>query len=131
MTLILQNGDPYHYCVQTIITKALTNRFLPTLDEIISIEQSAAVPNRTIYNNLFTIRDIIEYSNKKKLPTYILSFDQEKAFDKVHRDYMFKCLEKMNYPKQYYNFLKSFTRKHIRKYKTMDTSLSALIWKGE
>ena len=83
MTLILQNGDPYHYCAQTIITKALTNRLLPTLDEIISIEQSAAVPNRTIYNNLFTIRDIIEYSNKKKLPTYILSFDQEKAFDKV------------------------------------------------
>ena len=89
-----------------IITKALTNRLLPTLDEIISIEQSAAVPNRTIYNNLFTIRDVIEYSNKKKIPTYILNFDQEKAFDKVDRDYMFKCLEKMNYPKQYIQFLK-------------------------
>ena len=49
-----------------IITKVLTNRLLPILDEIISIEQSAAVPNRTIYNNLFTIRDLIEYSNKKK-----------------------------------------------------------------
>ena len=49
-----------------IITKALTNRLLPTLDEIISIEQSAAVLNRTIYNNLFMIRDVIEYSNKKK-----------------------------------------------------------------
>ena len=76
--------------------KALTNRLLPTLAEIISIEQSAAVPNRTIYNNLFTIRDVIEYSNKKKLPTYILNFDQEKAFDKNDRDYTFKCLEKMN-----------------------------------
>ena len=89
-----------------IITKTLANRLLPTLDEIISIEQSPAVPNRTIYNNLFTIRDVIEYSNKQKLPTYILSFDQEKAFDKVDRDYMFKCLEKMNYPKQYIQFLK-------------------------
>ena len=49
-----------------IITKTLTNRLLPTLQEIISIEQSAAVPNRTIYNNLFTIRDMIEYSNKQK-----------------------------------------------------------------
>ena len=49
-----------------IITKTLTNRLLPTLQEIISIEQSAAVPNRTIYNNLFTIRDIVEYSKKKK-----------------------------------------------------------------
>ena len=89
-----------------IIAKALTNKLLPTLEEIISIEQSAAVPNRTIYNNLFTITDVIEYSRKKKLPTYILNFDQEKAFDKVDRDYMFKCLEKMNYPKQYIQFLK-------------------------
>ena len=72
-----------------IITKTLTNRLLPTLHEIISIEQSAAVPNRTIYNNLFTIRDIIEYSNKKKIPTYIRNFDQGKAFDKVDRSYMF------------------------------------------
>lgn len=49
-----------------IIIKALTNRLLPTLDEIISTEQSAAVPNWTIYNNLFTIRDVIEYTNKKE-----------------------------------------------------------------
>ena len=54
-----------------IITKALTNRLLPTLEEIISIEQSAAVPNRTIYNNLFTIRDVIEYSNNKKKSQHI------------------------------------------------------------
>ena len=48
-----------------IIRKALTNRLLPTLQEIISTEQSAAVTNRAIYNNLFTTRDVIEYSNKK------------------------------------------------------------------
>ena len=66
-----------------IITKTLTNRLLPTLHEINSIEQSAAVPNRTIYNNLFTIRDIIEYSNKKKIPTHTLNFDQGKAFAKL------------------------------------------------
>ena len=89
-----------------IITKALTNRLLPTLEEIISIEQSATVPNRTIYNNLFTIRDIIVYSNKKKIPTYIQNFDQEKAFDKVDRNNKFKCLKKMNYPQQYIDFIK-------------------------
>ena len=84
-----------------IITKTLINPLLPTLQEIISIEQSAAVPNRTIYNNLFPIRDIIEYTNKKKIPRYTLNFDQEKAFDKVDRNYMFKCLKKMNHPQQY------------------------------
>ena len=37
---------------------------------------------------------------------YILTFDQEKAFDKVDRDHMFKRLKKMNYPKQYIQFFK-------------------------
>ena len=54
-------------CIDYKITaKSLTNRLLPTLEEIIIIEQSAAVPNITIYNKLFTIREITEYSNKKK-----------------------------------------------------------------
>ena len=64
------------------ITKTITNSLLPTLNEIISSEQSAAVPGRHIYDNLFTIRDLINYSNKKHIPTYILSFDQEKALIK-------------------------------------------------
>ena len=89
-----------------IITKTITNRLLPTLSEIISSEQSAAVPGRHIYDNLFTIRDLINYSNKKHIPTYILSFDQEKAFDKVDRDYMFRCLERMNYPQQFVEFIR-------------------------
>ena len=62
-----------------IITEALTTRLLPTLDEIISIEQSAAVPNRTIYNNLFTIRDVIEYSNKQKNPNRYSKFRSGKS----------------------------------------------------
>ena len=44
-----------------IITKAITNRLLPMLNEIVSSEQSAAVPGRHIYDNLFTIRDLINY----------------------------------------------------------------------
>ena len=65
-----------------IITKTLTNRLLPTLQEIISIEQSAAVPNRTIYNNLFTIRDIIEYSKKKNTNIYS-KFRPSKSFRQI------------------------------------------------
>ena len=110
-----------------IITKTITNRLLPTLNEIISLEQSAAVPGRHIYDNLFTIRDLINYSNKKHIPTYILSFDQEKAFDKVDRNYMFRCLERMNYPKQFVDFIKKCTPK----YKIMDACPKNYFRKGE
>ena len=95
------------FCVHyKIITKTITNRLLPTLNESISSEQSAAVPGGDIYYNLFTIRDLINYSNKKHIPTYILSFDQEKAFDIVDRSNMFRCLERMNYSQQCIEFIK-------------------------
>ena len=81
-----------------IITKSITNRLLPTFNEIISSEQSAAVPGCHTYDNLFTIQDWIKYLNKKHISRYISSFDQEKALDKVDRSYMFRCLEGMNYP---------------------------------
>ena len=81
-----------------IITKTITNRLLSTLNnEIISLQLSTAVPGCHIYENLFTIRDLINNSIKKHIPTYILSFDKEKVFDKVDRNYMFRCLERMNY----------------------------------
>ena len=89
-----------------IISKTIPNRLLSTLSETISSEQSAAVPGRHIYENLFTIGSLINYSNKKHIPTYILSFDQEKVFDKVDTSYMFRCLERMNYPQQFVYFVK-------------------------
>ena len=66
----------------------------------------AAVPGHHIYDNLSAIGDLINYSNKKDIPTYILSFDQEMAFDKVDRNYMFRCLERMNYSQQFVDFIK-------------------------
>ena len=89
-----------------IITKTITNILVETLSEIISSEQSAAVSGCHIYNNLFKIRDLINYLNKIYILTYILSFDEEKAFDKVDRNYMLRCLERMNYPQQFVDFIK-------------------------
>ena len=82
-------------CYYKIITKTVTNRLLATLIEIIS-SQVVAVPGRHIFDNRFIIRDLIDYSNKKRIPTYTPSFDQEKVFDKVPRNYIFRCPEKIN-----------------------------------
>ena len=67
---------------------------------------------------------------QEKITTYILNFDQEKTFDKDDRNYMFKCLEKMNYSVEYIQFIKIVYQENTHKYKTMDTCRSVLNWKG-
>ena len=64
--------------------KILT-KILSTLEHTISIEQTYEIPNRSIFSNLSTIREIINHSNTKNINSFRVSIDQEKAFDKVDR----------------------------------------------
>lgn len=78
------------------------------LNEIISSEESTTIQKRHKYIYLLMIQDFINDLNKKLIPTYILTFDQENAFDKVVRKYILTFLEKMKFPKTTYLFYKSF-----------------------
>ena len=51
----------------------------------------------TIFSNLLLIRDLIQYSNNKQIKSFILNFDQEKAFDKVDKQFLIKTFKKINF----------------------------------
>ena len=78
-----------------ILTKILANRLRHILPQIISEEQNCSIPNRTIFNNLFLIRDMITYTKQKNNHLYLLQIDQEKALDKIDRNFLYKTLEKI------------------------------------
>lgn len=46
------------------------------------------------FNNFFLTRDIKKFLIEKNIPFYILQTDQEKAFDKVDREFLYKTMEK-------------------------------------
>ena len=48
-----------------ILTKILANRLKQILPKIISQEQNCSLPQRTVFNNLFLIRDLIKYQKEK------------------------------------------------------------------
>ena len=50
-----------------ILTKTLSKRLKPTLEHTISIEQTCGIPNRSVFSNVFTIREIINHSNTKNI----------------------------------------------------------------
>ena len=90
-----------------ILTKIISNRRKPTLAITISKEQTCGIPNRSIFSNLLTIRELIHQKNKhtKKIKTYIVSIDQEKAFGKVDRECLYKIVDKLGYSKTFINFV--------------------------
>ena len=80
-----------------IITKALANNLKEVLSTILGPTQTASVPGRSIFNNTFVMRDTIHYCQRNNIKAYILSIDQEKAFDKLNRAFLIKVLVKMNF----------------------------------
>ena len=88
-----------------ILTKILSNRLKTILPHIISEEQNCSVPRRTIFNNLFLIRDTIKFSKEKNIKFYLSQIDQEKAFDKVDHDFLYKTMEKMGFWNTFIKFI--------------------------
>ena len=89
-----------------IITKTLANKIKPFLHTIIKSDQTCSIPGRTIEQNTHFIRDIIYYTKSTRNPAYILSIDQEKAFDRLAHNYIHKVLEKSNLGEYYRKWVK-------------------------
>ena len=75
--------------------------------DIISPNQSASVPGRSILTNISSVRDIIQFANDRNLPTAIISLDQSKAFDRVNWEFLFKTLTKFGYGEKFINIIKT------------------------
>lgn len=96
-----------------ILTKILANRLQTTLPNIISEEQNRSVPKRTIFNNLFLTRDVIHFSKEKNISFYILQIGQEKAFDKIDHNFLFKTMESLDFSNVFTNFIKILYENNI------------------
>ncbi len=57
------------------------------------MNQTYCIPNRTIMDNLFLLRDVIDLAHMDNINLGIFSIDQEKAFDRVDHFYLFSALK--------------------------------------
>ncbi|KAK3514516.1 hypothetical protein QTP70_018717, partial [Hemibagrus guttatus] len=73
-----------------ILSKCLANRLKQRMHTIVHNNQSYCIPNRTIMDNLFLVRDVIDLCRLNSCDLGFLSLDQEKAFDRVDHDYLFQ-----------------------------------------
>ncbi|PIK38621.1 hypothetical protein BSL78_24531 [Apostichopus japonicus] len=76
-----------------ILAKALGNRLSDVMPDIVGPLQTCAVRGKCIQHNLWLMRDLIEFVKVRDLPCALVSLDQEKAFDMVDHDFLFRTLE--------------------------------------
>ena len=115
----LKNWRPISLvCVDyKILTKMISNRLKLTLPKAISREQTCSIPNSLIFSNLFTICELIHHSKIKNINSYIVTVDQEKAFDKVNRKFLYEGMEKLGYSRTFSNYIKKI-------YKNTESTIS-------
>lgn len=90
-----------------IAVKVIATRLKHVLETIIHEDQTCGIPGRCIYENLFKLRDITYNAHKNKQQVIMISLDQEKAFDRVDRNFLDKTLDKLNFGPSFKHWIKT------------------------
>jgi hypothetical protein len=89
------------------ITKILANRMLPILDSLISRNQSAFLPGRSISENVLLAQELVRnYHRKEGNPRCTMKIDLMKAYDSVDWEFILHCLTCFGFPAKFTNWVK-------------------------
>ncbi len=89
-----------------ILTKVLANRLAEVAGDLIHPDQAGFVPGRKIHHQTKLTKMVIDYCEAEEVNGAIIALDQEKAYDKVDHDYLWKVLEKFNFPPKFINTIR-------------------------
>ncbi|CAM5113992.1 unnamed protein product [Eretmochelys imbricata] len=88
-----------------IVVKAISLRVGSVLADMIHPDQTYTVLDRSIFDNLFLVWDLLELGHRDSLSFALLSLDQEKAFDRVDPGYLLSTLRVFGFGPQFMGFL--------------------------
>lgn len=90
-----------------IFTKALTTELSKVVHKIIHPAQAGFIPKRSISDQVKLTRTMIEYTESQAQNGMIVALDQEKAYDKICHDYLWKTMARYNLPGNLINTVRS------------------------
>ena len=88
-----------------ILAKAISNRMDMVLPDIINPEQVGFMKNRSIFNNLRTMMEVVSYLNKKNLPGVIAIVDFSKCFDRIEYEAIKGAFKFFEFPESFIKWL--------------------------
>ena len=96
-----------------LLTKVLAHQLIDNIETMVHSDQTGFIPKRTIFNNIRLARSILKYTELTHEDGAIVALDQEKAYDKIHHDYLWATLERFNVPPTFIQTVKTlYTHAH-------------------
>jgi exonuclease III len=90
-----------------VFTKALTIKLAKVAPDLIHPNQAGFVPGRHIYDQIWLTKRIIELAEASDMCGVIVALDQEKAYDKIEHDYLWRALKSYNIPDEFIDTVKA------------------------
>lgn len=90
-----------------IFTKALSVKLAQVAGLMIHPDQAGFMPGRSITDQVMLAKMMIHYAEATEENGMLVTLDQEKAYDKVRHDYLWKTLETFGLPERFINTVKA------------------------
>ena len=84
-----------------ILTKVLAIQLLDHVSQLIHPDQAGFIPNYLIFNHIHLAKVILNYAEATEEDGAILALNQEKAYDKIRHNYLWKTLEVFHLPQPF------------------------------
>ena len=89
------------------LTKVLVIQLLDHVNQLVHLDQAGFIPNRSIFDHIRLAKAILNYTEATKEDGSILALDQEKAYDKIRHDYLWKTLEAFHLPQPFIKMIQA------------------------
>jgi len=90
-----------------ILTKVLAIQLMDHIHSLLHENQAGFIPRRSIFNHIRLAQSIITYAEISETNGAIIALDQEKAYDRIHHDYLWETLEAFHLPHPFIAMVKS------------------------
>jgi hypothetical protein len=84
-----------------LLTKVLAIQLLDHVNHLVYLDQVGFIPDHLIFDHIHLAKAILNYMEISEEDGAILVLDQEKVYDKIQHDYLWKTLEAFHIPQPF------------------------------
>jgi hypothetical protein len=85
-------------CDYKVVARVLVERLAPAAEAVVDPGQTAFLPGRWIGDNILHHLELLDHCQAEEEPGCVLFLDFEKAYDRLDRGWLYRCLERLGFP---------------------------------